>query len=342
MQQKGIYHNLKDYVRASGDLAVKLYKEDIEAALRTENFGGFELLSLTDYTGQSTATVGILDAMFESKGLITPKEWRRFCNNVVPLFKAKRIFKNTEILEAELDLYDFGEHKIENPIFDIRISNKNETLFSLRTNERNIQFPLDCIKSSSILEVNMNVDGFENSWRIFVFVDENVDDVQIIKTETALKEIIINGGRAIVGKELFKNSINGSFIPVFWSPVHFPSQKPCGAIIDEAHPIFKYFPTEKYPDYQWKRLLDSSVGIDISKYAIEPIIEAVPNFMDNTPSSPLFEAKLENAELLFAGFDLDDKSIEVTAFKNALIKYVASENFAPQYEIKNYFDTSSI
>ena len=70
------YHKLNDYIKASGDLAVKLYKEDIEAALRTKDFGGFELLSLSDYTGQSTATVGILDVFYESKGLISPDEFK--------------------------------------------------------------------------------------------------------------------------------------------------------------------------------------------------------------------------------------------------------------------------
>ena len=79
MIEKNVYHKLNDYIKASGDLAVKLYKEDIEAALRTKDFGGFELLSLSDYTGQSTATVGILDVFYESKGLISHDEIQKFC-----------------------------------------------------------------------------------------------------------------------------------------------------------------------------------------------------------------------------------------------------------------------
>ena len=47
----------------------------------------------------------------------------------------------------------------------------------------------------------------------------------MIKSEEELDDIIKNGGKAIVTKECFKNPIHGSFIPVFWSPVHFPSQK---------------------------------------------------------------------------------------------------------------------
>lgn len=333
MKKKGVYNRLNDYVNASGDLAAKLYKEDIEAALRTKDFGGIELLSLSDYTGQSTATVGILDVMLENKGIMSADEWKSFCNCIVPLFKAKRIFKNSDILDAELDLYDFGEHKTENPKFNIEIKDKSSVVYKLTTSERKIHIPLDFVKSSSLLKVYVRVGEYENSWRIFVFADEYTENVRIVKTKSELEEIIKNGGRAVVTKELFKNPIKGSFIPVFWSPVHFPSQKPCGAIINETHPIFDCFPTEKYSDYQWKRLLDNSVGMDIIKYNISPIIEAVPNFVDNTPSSPLFEAKIGNAELLFAGFDLDDKSTEVQAFKNAVMKYVSSEKFAPKNEI---------
>lgn len=105
-QQSGVHEKRQDYIDASGNLAAKLYKEDIEAALRTRDFGGFELLSLTDYTGQKTATVGLLDVFGRSKGILTADEFRRFAGPVVPLFKAKRIFTTTEFLDAALSLYD--------------------------------------------------------------------------------------------------------------------------------------------------------------------------------------------------------------------------------------------
>ena len=69
----------------------------------------------------------------------------------------------------------------------------------------------------------------------------------MIKSEKELDDIIKNGGKVIVTKECFKNPIHGSFMPVFWSLVHFPSQSPCGAIIDNKHRIFDDFPTEKIP-----------------------------------------------------------------------------------------------
>jgi beta-galactosidase len=62
------------------------------------------------------------------------------------------------------------------------------------------------------------------------------------------------------------------------------------AMINEKHPIFEEFPTEKYPDYQWIRLLEYSYSMDISdiRNELDPILENVPNYYDNTPSSALF------------------------------------------------------
>lgn len=336
MIKKNVYHKLDDYVKASGDLAVKLYKEDIEAALRTKDFGGFELLSLCDYTGQSTATVGILDVFFDSKGIIKPDGFRRFCNSVVPLFKAKRIFKNTETLEAELDLYDYGHEKIKNPVFDLKIYNGNEIFYQTQTTERKISVSLGNIEKSSQLKAELSVGDYTNSWNIYVFADSKINtDVRIVKTAEELKGIIDNGGRAIVTADCIENPIDGSFIPVFWSPVHFPSQKPCGAIINDIHPIFENFPTEKYPDYQWKTLLDSSKSVDISSFGddFKPIVETVPNFVDNTPLSALFEAKIGNADILFCGFDLDKEDIATKQLKACVYSYICSESFNPQNRV---------
>ena len=55
---------------------------------------------------------------------------------------------------------------------------------------------------------------------------------------------------------------------------------------------------------------------------VRPIIEIVPNFVDNTPASPLFETSIGKAELLFCGFDLDIDDVTVSCLKNALINYM--------------------
>lgn len=333
MRKKGVYGRLREYIEASGDLAVKLYKEDIECALRTKDFGGFELLSLCDYTGQSTATVGILDVMFRSKGLIEPERFRSFCGDVVPLFMAKRVFTNDETLEAELGLYDFGKTKTE-PVFELRIYGSDGLFYETKTEKTHVSVQLGAIRRSSKLTVKLTVGEYTNAWDIYVYVKaKNTPDVKIVKTAREIAELSENGGRAVVTADSLKAPMQGSFIPVFWSPVHFPSQKPCGAIIDAAHRVFKDFPTDKYPDFQWKKPLDGSKGMDISGFeGIMPIVETVPNFVDNTPGSPLFEVRAGKAELLFCGFDLSLDDTVSECLRDCIYSYVRSDEFRPEYE----------
>lgn len=85
LRKAGMADKADAFFRASGALAVLNYREDIEEALRTPGFGGFQLLDIQDFPGQGTALVGILDAFMEPKGLIAPEAWRGFCAPTVLL-----------------------------------------------------------------------------------------------------------------------------------------------------------------------------------------------------------------------------------------------------------------
>ncbi len=98
LQKNGMIHLADSFLLASGKLQALCYKADIEAALRTRNFGGFQLLGLNDFPGQGTALVGVLDAFWEEKGYISPEEYRRFCAPTVPLARLpKLIYKNMRL-----------------------------------------------------------------------------------------------------------------------------------------------------------------------------------------------------------------------------------------------------
>lgn len=87
LRKAGLIDKADAFFRASGALAVLNYREDIEEALRTPGFGGFQLLDIQDFPGQGTALVGILDAFMEPKGLIAPEAWRGFCAPTVLLVR---------------------------------------------------------------------------------------------------------------------------------------------------------------------------------------------------------------------------------------------------------------
>ncbi len=366
MQKKGVYDMLPAYISASGDLAAKLYKEDIEAVLRTRGMGGFELLSLTDYTGQSTATVGILDIFNQSKGILSSSEWRSFCSEAVPLFEAKRIFTNDETLNAELSLYDFSQKPFKEISYILTLIEENGSAkqhvyaFSGKAGQKvSISLPLNFIKKNTRLTVMLSAkDGknpdsavYTNNWRIFVYDKmlksatfaanstkraasadtfakalETGQKVPVISTPKELKEFSSHEGFAVVLPGAFENGdfSKNSFIPVFWSPVFFPSKKPCGAMIDNSHAALSDFPSDVFPDYEWKYLFEHSVSLAFTKDFINPeaVIEMVPNFGDNVRRSPLFTADYGKAHILFCGFDLDGDDITAGALRNSLASYI--------------------
>ncbi len=91
LQTNGMASLADSFLLASGKLQALCYKADIEAALRTPGFGGFQLLGLYDFPGQGTALVGVLNAFWENKGYITGNGYSQFCNAVVPLAKLPKM-----------------------------------------------------------------------------------------------------------------------------------------------------------------------------------------------------------------------------------------------------------
>lgn len=322
MREKGVRGRLPEYLKASGDLAVKLYKEDIEAALRTEELGGFQLLALSDYTGQSTATVGLLDVFLRGKGVCPPEAFRCFCDSVVPLFKARRIFTPDDALEADLALYDHGPEPIENPVYQVEITRNGAIFWQVRTTQTHLSIPLRSIDRSCCLKVKVTVNGHSNHWQVYVFAPDAAPAASILRTPEELAQAMQAGGRHIALASCFTDSAQGSFIPVFWSPVHFPSDKPCGMMIDASHPALRGFPTGVCPDYQWQALLDASRNLPIPQGSTV-IMEAVPNYVDNTPRSPLYETRCGQADLLVCGFDIDADAPPARQLKASLCRYAA-------------------
>lgn len=338
MEKKGLYKKLHRYIKASGMIAALLYKEDIEAAERTHKMGGFELLGLTDYTGQCTATVGLLDVFWNSKGLISPEEFRSFCSPVVPLMKAKRIFLNSEKLRADFDLYDFGETPKNDIVYTLRLERNGEILKEASTSERHMEIDLDFIDTPSMIRASLSACGHTNSWNIFVYPEKQQKyNVTVLNGTEGLDNYIENGGNVIVHADMdnLKKPVQGLFKPVFWSPAYFVSDRACGLWCDNTHPIFEAFPTEDYADFQWKHPIDNSVSTDISELPedFEVLLEPVPNFFSNVPRSPLFEAKIGKANVLFCGFNLNVDNKAINALKYSIEKYVSSDKFIPKQEL---------
>ncbi|WP_212971556.1 discoidin domain-containing protein [Bacillus sp. J14TS2] len=356
LESKNMLKYADDFTYASGKLAFELYKEEIEASLRTEKMGGYQLLGLNDFTGQSTATVGLLDAFWESKNLMRVEEYRQFSAPLVPLaVMKKRIFSADETISIDLEIANYYQF-LDSPKVIWSLSSETDCIFSKEFNLPKLDLGLNhitervvfCLKnkvkqnSQMVLEVQVELEHaikFKNSWKLWCYVKEdsvpNVIESTTI-TEPILKEVE-NGASLLLTPEkaTVKEAEKTTFFPVFWSPVHFKSKDNCGLIVDNEHPLFKLFPTEKYANYQWKSLIENAFSIPFHELAesFNPMVQVVPNFFNNKKMFVLSEFVYGDGRIVVTSLNIHDESLPAIALKNALKFYMNSKQFEPANRI---------
>lgn len=348
------------FTKASGKLSVELYKEEIESALRTKGFGGFALLDLHDYPGQGIATIGTLDAFWDSKGLIEPEEYSEFCNLGVPLLRLeKRVFTFGEELIANLDFsnFTFGDLSTENAIVELIDVRTNSVIESQKLPAivlpkqelsfiATVKFDLSKIKKCAELCIKVSInEAYKNKWKIWVFdspKDTILGETIVHKTvyddeaECALKD----GKTVLLCPKFddFSDARSGCFTTEFWTPHNkpLPPAKTQGLYIDDTHPMFKDFPTSFHTDWQWWELIMNSFAIVLNNatYNLSPIVGVIDNFDTNERLCSLVECKVGNGKLVVCTFDLNNFTSPVVAqFKRCLYQYIASTEFKPKSEM---------
>lgn len=101
-----------------------------ESLLRTRNSGGFQLLGLADFPGQGSAFVGILDAFWESKGLVSPEKFRESCAPTVLLARLpQRTFKTGENLKAKMEIYPLRQDALKDRKLNWTLTGEDGTVY---------------------------------------------------------------------------------------------------------------------------------------------------------------------------------------------------------------------
>jgi hypothetical protein len=359
LETKGRLDEAATYTRDSGKLAVLLYKEDLERALRTKDLAGIQLLQLQDFPGQSTATVGLLDAFWDSKGLVTPQAFREFCSSTVPLLRmAKMVYQNDETFEAGVELAHFGPAPLTNSMVTWKVRNGATVLgegkfiaahiplgngFQLG----HITLPLASVRTAAKLDVLVEVAGTEarNRWNIWVYPKTAVNtpsSVQIFEQlDDRFYEALRAGGKVLLlpPRAAVKSPFDGRFIPVFWSPLHFPNQPgTLGAMIDQTHPVWREFPTGPHTDWQWWELLGKSFAADLddvdAKLAMP--FRFVDKYNRNAQPAAIFEARVGPGQLLVCTLDIAqdlDSRIVARQLRRSILSYMAGADFSPKGEL---------
>ncbi|KIC94337.1 sugar-binding domain-containing protein [Flavihumibacter solisilvae] len=360
-----LLHLADSFLLASGKLQVLCYKADIEAAFRTPEFAGFQLLDLHDFPGQGTALVGVLNAFWEEKGYVTAKEFRRFCNSTVPLASMpKMIFTNNERLNARLEVAHHGAKSlnVQNAGWKLQRADGsllyNEKLKPVELQVGRITLldsvskPLTSITSPEKLTLSLTVDTFSNSWDVWVYPAKLpvVPDEQQIKVVQKIDEATVrhleSGGTVLLTlkKGTVKPEKGGSiavgFSSIFWNTAWTKGQAPhtLGVLCDPRHPALAEFPTEYHSNYQWWDAMSHSdaIIIDSVDNRIKPIVRIIDDWFTARPLGLVFECKVGKGKLLVTGVDLLSEAgsrPEARQLLFSIKKYMAGDDFHPAVDV---------
>jgi hypothetical protein len=367
LEARGMGERARDFLFASGKLQLACYKEEIESALRSPGFGGFQLLGLSDFPGQGTATVGILDAFWESKGYSSPEEFREFCGPTVPLARmAKRYWLLSEIFRAELVLAHFGPKPIEEAELGWELLDSGGTQAAsgalacraLPTGRLSalgeITQDLGGLSSGARYELVVTLRASDsalvlgkNRWDIWTFAESLGQSLPAKVRACALlddaaRETLRAGGAVFLSPpaDRIKSDVALGFSSVFWNTAWTNGQAPhtLGLVCDPGHPALAQFPTRAYSDWLWWELLHGAAAatLDDLPLELEPIVQPIDTWFRSRRLGLLFEAKVGPGRLLFSGIDLLSDLTErpvARQLRYSLARYMASDDFRPSVEL---------
>lgn len=357
LQRKGRVGQAARYLSATTRFATILYKEEVERALKTPGYSGYQLLGLTDYPGQGTALVGLLDVFWQAKDTASIGIFDEACASIVPLaFYDKATWQNDENFRASFRVANFSEGtlrkaKLEWTVKDcdgrtIGQGSLAEQDIKVGNNQElgEISIPLRGIDKAEELTLSVHLVGTDisNHWNVWVYPSQlklqNGDIVVTDDMDTA-KRALRNGGKVLLNLPKDKtNGLEGKFLPVFWSPVHFPDQPgTMGVLCEPAHPALAQFPTEEHSNWQWWDLCKhaTTMQLDSIENNIDIVVGMMDNFYKNRCLGLVFETCVGQGQLVVCSIDLNDIDSRPVArqMKYSLLRYMQGSEFKPSKSV---------
>lgn len=348
-----------EFVLASGKLQTLCYKEDIESALRTPGMGGFELLGLTDFPGQGTALVGVLNPFWREKGYVTAKQFSQFCNSTVPLARLKkRVFTTDETFEADLEVANFGPGPLRDAVPAWKLVNQNGNVFA------HGQFPSRDIPVNNGIglgHVAVNLKGapapdryklvvtvgkFENDWNIWVYPSQLPPEpggvLVTSRFDDAAQSCLRSGGKVLLtipGRDVRNydtDPVKLGFSSIFWNTAWTGRQAPTtlGILCDPRNPALAGFPTDYYSNWQWWYLIHraGALRLDLLPTGVEPIVRVIDDWVTAHPLALILQGNVGPGKIVVCGFDLTHGAGDPVSrqMRASLLHYMDSTEFQPR------------
>ncbi|QHC58730.1 sugar-binding domain-containing protein [Rathayibacter sp. VKM Ac-2760] len=366
LQQSELLDQSADLVHASGRLQLLCYKEEIEAALRTPGFGGIQLLGLSDFPGQGTAPVGVLDAFWEDKGYTTAAEFSRFFAPTVPLaLLPRRTFAVGDEVEAEVRVAHFGPQPLDAEIAWQLVGDDGSVVSAGALEPQTIAAggvhsagrmtaPLDGITTAQRLRLVIAVGDrspegggrvAENDWEIWVYPpigDAELDpgDTLVTRDVEEALSALSSGSTVLLVPEDAPSPVAFGFSPVFWNTSWTNGQAPhtLGILCDPQHPALAGFPTDPHTNWQWWELLHGAKALDLTALGARarPIVQVIDSWFDARRLGLLLEARVGAGRLLLCTLDvvngLDERAV-ARRLRVSLQRHLLRADVEPGFEL---------
>ena len=364
LAENGMLDLADDFFKASGAQTVFEYKDVIEAQLRTSTSAGFQLLSINDLPEQGYSPVGVIDPFWNSKGLISPEDFRKFCAPTVALLRfKKRVYYNDETFAGSAEVYNFSEASLKNAAVKWQLADAEGKILKTgmlkgKSIGNNGVFPvgeftcaLPVGDEPRKLTVRLTVGkDIENSWDIWVYPRHqelmiSTDEVLYTKVYDEKARQQLQAGKKVVlipqpNKVKGRRSV---FHNHFWNPVMFKWEpKTLGCLIHANHPAFGDFVTESHLDWQWWDILTYAKVIEMmdTPDELRPFIQTIDSFDRNHKLGIGFEARVNGGKLLVLAMDTQkdmEKRLASRQLLQSIDRYVKGGHFEPEVELSESF-----
>lgn len=327
------------------------------------------MLQLNDFTGQSTAPVGLCDAFYEPKAYVKPAEFHQFNAPTVLLARMPcRVWTGDETFAADIEVFHYGPQellRLTNLVATIRDSDGKvlakhplPTGDFTRTNCQPAGKVIISLKdfpapAKYIFDVSADDGALHNDWEFWVFPKATEPDpsntVHIANSlDSETLSLLKQGGKVLLLPKLetIRGGLPMAFTTMFWT--HFGRKggqsSGNGILVDPEHPAFASFPTEFHSNWHWWELLTRCRPMILDEAddpqpwpkPCRPLVQLIDGWKTNRKLALLAEARIGSGRLAICSMDIES-DLEgrpvARQFRQSLLSYLNSPAFVPRDEV---------
>jgi hypothetical protein len=364
LSRGGMASQAEHFLQASGHLQTLCYKYEIERHLRTQDYAGFQLLGLNDYSGQGTALVGPLNVFWREKGYCTATQWREFCNVVVPLARFPRfVYTTADTLRVPVDTYNAYSTPLTDATATWTVAIGDSTVargtlfrgkLAIGRNKGigTVSMALADLPAPCKLTLTVQFSpSIRNHWEFWVYPTPSDDDTQAPASicicdsfGPQARDVLAKGGTVLItaaGRVTLGSDIKQTYLPVFWNTSWFKMRPPhtTGAYIQSTHPLFAHgFPTDNWSNLNWWELLNRAQVMNLMELPADyqPPIQPIDTWHVSRKLAMLIEARVGQGRLLMTTMDISTRLAQrhvARQMRKAILSYMQSSDFQPQLSL---------